>query len=372
MTGSRIDVYVNDNLASTMPVGARGGSIFRNLPLEVTMRHFRPGVNAVRIDAALETEADASCALGTPATSTPRLALFDTSSFVVPRFARLGQLPNLAATTTRNFPYADTDAREPVALVLGDTSDATRSAAATLLAKLAQSSGHVIPVKVTEVDVTSGDAIFVSAVNRLPETVLNTVGVNSAARNEWSGISLETNNNAKDDVTVAAPLSLDGWRASNTRGSWLKPMNAAAEFLRANAPRLPWLGGKDPTYRPGTDTMLVLAQGEAPDGGTWSVLTAPTPQLLQDGTSILVGQKVWAGIGGQLAALRKGSDTPFVVPAAVTVAVATQPWSFANARLVTANWMSGNVVAFSAALSMACLLLGIATRTMLKSLGRRR
>jgi hypothetical protein len=261
-----------------------------------------------------------------------------------------------------------------VALVLGDTSDATRSAAATLLAKLAQSSGHVIPVKVTEVDVTSGDAIFVSAVNRLPETVLNTVGVNSAARNEWSGISLETNNNdaSKDDVTVAAPLSLDGWRASNTRGSWLKPMNAAAEFLRANAPRLPWLGGKDPTYRPGTDTMLVLAQGEAPGGGTWSVLTAPTPQLLQDGTSILVGQKVWAGIGGQLAARRTGSDTPFVVPAAVTVAVATQPWSFANARLVTANWMSGNVVAFSAALSMACLLLGIATRTMLKSLGRRR
>ena len=367
LPGSRIDVYVNDHLASTMPLGSRGGGILRKLPLPVTMRHLRPGVNAIRLEAILETAADQTCA-PVAAGGDPRFALFDTSSLVVPRFARLGRLPDLAATTERGFPYGGRG--KPLPLVLGDGSAETRSAAATLVAKLAQSSGRVLLVEIASAPAPGRDAILVGAVNRFPTEVLAAEALDPAARSEWSGIGLGSA--AEVAPSVAGPLSLDGWRSEIARGSWLQPLDAASAFLRANAPRLPWSGGAETQFRPDSDTMLVLAQAEAPDGGTWTLLTAPTPNLLAAGAAALVREKTWSAIGGRLAALQAGSDVPFVVPTTTARVVATQPWSFANTRLIAANWMSGNVVAFSAALLLACLLLGVATRTILASLGRRR
>jgi hypothetical protein len=118
---------------------------------------------------------------------------------------------------------------------------------------------------------------------------------------------------------------------------------------------------------------VLLAQGIAPAGAaTWTLLTAPDPDLLAAGTSEMVRQSTWTRLGGRLTALEEGGERIVVIPAETTIAVATQPWSLANARLVAANWMSGNIVAFSVALSFACLLLGLATRTMLTNLGRRR
>lgn len=367
LPGSRIDVYVNNNLASTMPLGARGGGILRSRPLDVTMRHFRPGVNALRLEVVLETAADVACRPGTSAAGAPRFALFDTSRFEIPGFARLGELPDLAATTARAFPYSRANA--PLPLVLGDGSDATRSAAATLLSKLAQASGRVIPVKLTAAAIVQGDALFVGPANHVPEAVLRTVALDAAARSDWSGLAVEP----VDAVPAPeAPLTLDRWRASIVRGTWLQPVNAAAEFLRTHAPRPPWSDKGEMPFAPATDTTLVLAQGEAKGGGTWTLLTAPTPEMLASNTERLVRQDIWIGIGGRLSSLQTGSDVPFVVPAMLKVAVATQPLSFANIRLIAANWMSGNVAAFSAALAVACLLLGLATRAMLSNFGRRR
>jgi hypothetical protein len=128
----------------------------------------------------------------------------------------------------------------------------------------------------------------------------------------------------------------------------------------------------EPPFRPAPDTTLVLAQAETAEGGIWTVLTAPTPELLATSTAILVQEQTWAGLDGRLAALQTGSDLPFVLPATVTTLEATQPLSFVNARLIAANWLSLNIAAFSALLLPACLLLGLATRAMLASFGRRR
>lgn len=364
--GSRLDVYVNGNLASTMPLGARGGGILRSFPLELTMRHFRPGVNEVRLEVVIESAADAACVPGTAGTETPRFALFDTSSFIVPNFARRGVLPNLAATTERGFPYAHRT--EPLPLVLADGSDDTRSAAATVMAKIAQVSGAAIPVTLRTPGEANGDALFVGPVNRVPDGVLDTVAIATSARNDWSGLALD----AEDAAAPQAPLSIDAWRTRVTRGTWLQPVNAVGEFLRANAPRLPWSGRAETPFAPASDTTLVLAQGEAAGGGTWTLVTAPTPDLLASGAGRLARQDLWTQLGGRLSSLQEKSDVPFIVPATLSTSVATQPWSFANARLIAANWMSGNVMAFSAALALACLLLGFATRAMLANLGRRR
>ena len=58
LPGSHIDIYVNDSIASTVPITSSGGGLPRHLPINVTMRHFRPGVNTIAIEAILETESD--------------------------------------------------------------------------------------------------------------------------------------------------------------------------------------------------------------------------------------------------------------------------------------------------------------------------
>lgn len=78
LPGSHIDIYVNDEIASTVPISNNGGGIFRHLPIKVTMRHFKPGPNKVTIEAVLMTAQDQACAPGAPASATPRFALFDT------------------------------------------------------------------------------------------------------------------------------------------------------------------------------------------------------------------------------------------------------------------------------------------------------
>ena len=367
LPGSRIDIYVNGSLASTMPIATSGGGIMRHVPIDVTMRHLRPGLNDVRLDAVMETAGDQTCAPGS-VRDTPRFALFDSSAFVIPRFARLGQLPDLAATTGRGFPYAT--GAEPVALVLGDASEANRSAAATLLAKVAQSSGRVIPVEIADPgpELAGADALFIGAVGRFPSDVLTHVGLDATAQGSWSGRAIEA-----AAPTVSRPRSLDGWRESISAGTWYQPVNAVGGFLRKNAPQLPWWRETERGYRPAAETSVLLAHGIAPAGAaTWTLLTAPDPDLLAAGTSEMVRQSTWTRLGGRLTALEEGGERIVVIPAETTIAVATQPWSLANARLVAANWMSGNIVAFSVALSFACLLLGLATRTMLTNLGRRR
>lgn len=73
LPGSHIDIYVNDNIASTVPITTTTGGILRHLPIRVTMRHFKPGLNSVAIEAILMTKDDAACAPGATAGCHPAL-----------------------------------------------------------------------------------------------------------------------------------------------------------------------------------------------------------------------------------------------------------------------------------------------------------
>ncbi|WP_326494114.1 cellulose biosynthesis cyclic di-GMP-binding regulatory protein BcsB [Ensifer sp. SL37] len=91
LPGSHIDIYINGNIASTIPLNSATGDILRHLPIKVTMRHFKPGPNLIEIEAVLSAEPDKVCAPGTPASNDPRFALFDTSELRMPDFARIGR-----------------------------------------------------------------------------------------------------------------------------------------------------------------------------------------------------------------------------------------------------------------------------------------
>ncbi len=49
----------------------------------------------------------------------------------------------------------------------------------------------------------------------------------------------------------------------------------------------------------------------------------------------------------------------------------TQELSFSNARLITANWLSDNIMSYALLLAAGSVLLGLATGGLLSLLGRR-
>ena len=111
LPGSHIDVYVNGSVASTVPITNSGGGIFRHLPIRVTMRHFRPGLNEIAVEASLLTSSDKVCTPGATAPTDPRFALFDTSVFHIPDFARVGQRPQSRGDRRNGYPYGRADVR---------------------------------------------------------------------------------------------------------------------------------------------------------------------------------------------------------------------------------------------------------------------
>ena len=141
--GSRINIYVNGHIASTYPISAEGGAILRHMPVKVTMRDFRPGLNVISLEAIMRTKADQRCLPGATANQTPRFALFDTSEFVVPHYARIGQRPNLSALSGTGFPYNRSDGKLP--LVMNSRDPDILSATATFLARMALAAGRPSP-----------------------------------------------------------------------------------------------------------------------------------------------------------------------------------------------------------------------------------
>ena len=173
LPGSPIDVYVNDNIAATVPITASGGEILRHLPIKLTMRHFRPGENVIAIEAVLQTEADQLCAPGASALDKGRFVLFDSSEFVMPDYARIGRMPDLASLAGPH-----NRGENPIPLIIDRTQPDSLSAAATLLARMSVAAGKLIPVDTAAsvASIADKDAIFLLTISQVPPAVLAQVG----------------------------------------------------------------------------------------------------------------------------------------------------------------------------------------------------
>jgi hypothetical protein len=367
--GSRIDVYVNGNIATTVPLEASAGGILRHLPINVTLRHFRPGANLIELEAVLLTEADKQCAPGSPASTEPRFALFDTSEFAMPDFARIARRPDLAATSGSAYPYrASTD---PVALYIDRADADTLSAAGTFLARLAVAGGRPMPVE-TIVDALVADgrqALFVGAMPQLPKTVLTQAGIDTDSQASWGSAKQA----AQGRNTQAA---LDEWQTRVKGGgwrsavvdfeSWMKDnfdisLNSLRLLPQAEAPFVP----------PDTATLLVAQSANPAEDATWTVVTAPSPALLREGVAAIADTSRWSEISGHIATYAPVDDKVTAIPARRFSLVETQPPSFWNYRLIAANWLSTNILFYAVLLVGLAILLGLTTAVLLGKLGRR-
>ncbi|MDQ0390676.1 cellulose biosynthesis cyclic di-GMP-binding regulatory protein BcsB [Labrys monachus] len=399
LPGSHLDIYVNDDIAATTPLSANGGEILRHLPIRIPMAHFRPGPNRITFEAQLHTAADMECAAG-PTKGDARFVLFDTSEFVLPDFARIARLPNLAALQGTGFPYNISET--PVAVVLGEFSPDAVSAAATLLGRMAVSAGRVIDVDLDASPSTLRDrnAIFVATASQIPSGVADQLdldgrigslwkapedsldpGATPLAANAMTGIAGNALAVTKAPDALSDPAdtqeTFDRWRERlSTSGSWRGDVSSFQDWLQqtfqVSTASLRFLPSRDAAFEPSRNNTALIAQGPSVSGDkAWTLLTAPSPRLLREGADDLTDGSQWLRLSGRLVSYSAKTNATQTLPVATFSFIPTAPFSLANLRLIAANWLSENIFAFSLLLFAACLLLGLATALFLSHIGRR-
>ena len=371
LPGSHIDVYVNGSVAATVPLTSTSGGILRHLPIRVTMRHFRPGDNRIEIEAVLQARSDLACVPGTPASAEPRFALFSSSEFHVPDFARIAELPSLAAIAGTGFPYGRE--RAPIALFLDRADSQTLSASATFLGKLALVAGRPVWTAAENSGVRIGEsnAIFVGAISQIPQTVLARSHIAEAARTAWGNPSARV---AEGSETAEA---IDQWRSRLRGGSWLGQIAVFEDWMKQTFDisfgSLQFLPTEEDDTLPPNSSTFLMAQGLSPEGGgTWTVLTAPNGADLLAGMDFMSDEENWRRLAGRLVMFDKEKKATETLPATRTRLVETQPFSLANYRLIAANWLSTNILSYALLFGASSIALGLATSGLLNTFGRRK
>ncbi|MBO9123887.1 MULTISPECIES: cellulose biosynthesis cyclic di-GMP-binding regulatory protein BcsB [unclassified Rhizobium] len=370
LPGSHIDVYVNGNIASTLPITTKGGGIYRHLPIRVTMRHFKPGLNSVSIETILQTDEDNVCVPGTAAGAGPRFALFDTSEFHMPDFARVGQRPNLAALAGTGYPYSR--AASPTPLFIDRVDPDTLSATATVLGQMALMAGRPIDVEPAASPGAIGDrdAMFVGSISQMPQAVLSQLNIATTSQATWRPLA------ATQTTPSETNVMFDEWRSKVSGGVWQGQITSFQEWLRRNfdisLSTLQFIPGAEQVFTPSNTNSFLIAQGANTAGnGTWTIVTAPSAKDLREGADAMTSQLNWPEIEGHVTTYSAATGKIDTVPVSRFDFIATESWTFANYRLIAANWLSTNVLSYAVLLVVLSLLIGVATAGMLGRLGRR-
>jgi hypothetical protein len=394
---SHIEIFVNGNVAATVPLNAARGGLFQQSPIPIPLRHFRPGINEIWFEAVTLARSDLACGPGATLPGKNRFALFDTTALAIPDFAKIGVSPNLAAVAGTGFPYS---IAAHVGLIMGRQDLPNLGAAATLLARMAQRADRPLPVDLLGSAATVGNrpALIVGAAGQLPAGLLPRVGVADNIRNTWPQradavvVVPETEGTAVFDAVINrfqgrqttpedsggdAPTTeaiRDRWRGSLggplaryfiAFDQWLQ-RTFDLSFAQLRTPsRAPSL------YEPAEGAELIAAQAtDADTRQVWTAFVVRQEDGLEKNLDRLVTPGNWAGMAGKVTAYRNGQDN-HVISADSTAFVMTRAFSLTNMRLVFANWMSSNIGIYALALLAACIALGIGTFLMLGRLGRR-
>jgi hypothetical protein len=370
LPGSHVDIYVNDQIASTVPISNNGGGIFRHLPIKVTMRHFKPGPNKVTLEAVLMTAQDQACAPGAPASAIPRFALFDTSEIHIPNYAQIGRKPDLAAMAGAGQPYRTGG---PVALSLDRFDTDTMSAAATLISRLASVAGHPIDIETVASPLVIGDrdALFVGTISQFPQALISQFNLVPSSQISWkmgTGVQVPAQN---------SDTLFNDWRERVDGGIWEGQVSSFEEWMKRNfdlsSDTLRFLPAAEQPYAPPGNVSFMLAQGLSPSGeGVWTLATAPTSAELLDGMQAMTRENRWRDVTGRVAAYDAAAEKIETVEVERPNLYATRAFSLSNWRLIAANWLSSNVLSYSLAFIGFVSLLGFATFVMLRMMGRHR
>ncbi len=352
--GSEIDVYTNNQIASATPLLRTDGGLLRDTVIRIPMTNLRPGRNEVDVVVNLQTHSDEVCAPGWTGQAPVRFVFSSRSLIRLPNYARAATVPDLQVMTGSAWPYTD-DAQVAMTVASGD--DAA-IAAMTFLARTAAASGRVVPVALTaETALAPGrNAIVVGPAPSLSAQSLGRAGLSA------TGLA----SGGTDDR-----LLLEQFRTDGSDGSAASTANRLLQSVGLSLDDLRVLPQRDPDY-PVSAGTTVIAQSAQPEGGVWTFVTAPDGETLRQGVERLSATAQWRQIGGRVSALGPAGDTVTVVQSVAPRVIQTQPWSFFNLRRVAANWFSQNILAFTALMAGAAVLLMLATSMVLGNVGRQK
>ncbi|WP_226951193.1 cellulose biosynthesis cyclic di-GMP-binding regulatory protein BcsB [Rhizobium terrae] len=369
LPGSHIDIFVNGNIASTVPVTSSRGAVLRHLPIKLTLRHFKPGVNTIVIEASLLTRKDAACSPGATADNKPRFAIFGSSQFAMPGFARIAQVPNLAATAGTGFPYRTST--DPVSLFMGRIEEQSLSAAATFLGKISVASHHVLPVDVTisAARISGSNALFVGSISEFPANILTQLKIDQESRNSWNPAGGPAN------AAAGSSITLQDWQQRTGSNFLAQQFATLSEWARENfdltLATLRFAPATDEFFKPPRSARMIIAQESDPTQiGTWTAIISPDSASLAEGMKAFSVREEWDGMTGRILVYEGGEKEPQAVPVSRFRFMPTQPFSFENARLIAANWLSDNIMSYALLLAAGGVLLGLATGGLLSLLGR--
>ncbi|MCS3744102.1 hypothetical protein FHX16_006118 [Rhizobium sp. BK661] len=139
----------NGETVADITLGASPTGLIDDQRLPIPLGKLRPGENTIEFEARLPTAADTVC---DPITGTnedrARLSIHGSSFLETPSFARVGRYPDLAALVS-GASFSDRTDTENTSVYVPGLNAASLDAAGSFLAKMAYSSGHVLPVDVT-------------------------------------------------------------------------------------------------------------------------------------------------------------------------------------------------------------------------------
>jgi hypothetical protein len=287
----------------------------------------------------------------------------------MPRFARVARLPNLAALAGTGFPYSRQ--ADPIALYLDRLDQDTLSTSATFLGKMAVASGRALQVRPESSALAIGErnAILVGTISQLPPLVLGQTHIAAESASSWGGVATD---GAQRGATAEA---LDEWQSRVRGGAWRGQFSALEAWLQEtfdiSFSSLRLLPGEEALVVPDDTARFIIAQGDSPDRtATWTVLSAPAGTELNAGMAAVAQDARWQQIGGYASLDSKDVETLDTRAVSSTRFFGTQPWSFANVRLIAANWLSSNILAYAVVFCGLSILLGIATFGLLRRFGR--
>ncbi len=266
-----MNLLLNGQFQQAIGLPDPGGAVLRGYKIRLPGRKLVPGRNRIEFELVLTPSSASACV--PPETRNLILSLAESSSISVARGIHLAAQPDLQLFAATGFPYVDGPGFD---LALASRDPATVAAGWTMLARLAQVAGRLLP----EGRILAGPpaagrhAIVVGAAPDLPEPASAApVGVQRVASFPYE---------------TAAPLPVAEPSLIASLREWAGLAPPAPDAVAAPLPsRIQGAGAL------GRNGLLMAAR--APGDGTFTVttLTAGSRQALWSATQSLVGPFVW-------------------------------------------------------------------------------
>lgn len=400
LTTNEALVSVNGKVSGATRLSRSGGETVSRRPIAMTLRALHPGHNTITLEVRTGSEGDRDCNPLSLLDASQRLRIASTSSFSLPSVARLDHLPNLGSFGAHGFPFSEANAGG-LTIYMPKPSHAALGAATTLVARTAATAGHVIDTRISRKtpDDSNGATLIVGAYVEMPETLLNHFGVRKdILPKAWRNASLQK----AAEIEEAAPRPAALNRLGEPERGAVKPatteaarqqqplspdtqkpdylqraLGALSRFLQRNvgfsSDQLAFMNGGRTGLKLHSKTTVLLAEAQALKGGreTWLMLTGVTSDALQADVAGLVSPSNWQQIKGRMAAYDPSSTELVNFPANTHYHYKFTDKSIGNVTLVTAGWLSNNIMYYVLVILVLCGMFGFVSRKLLNRVGAR-